>query len=288
MRSGAERLPKRGGAAVSWWRQPALALAGAALVLAVAAYARTFAVLWRLWSHNDNYSHGFLIPPVALALVWLMRRSLAETPHRPSWAGLPVVAAAALLHIAGIRGDVAMFQSYSFIFLVAGLVWSWFGLGMLRQAWFPIAFLAFAAPTFPVFINQVSFRLKALAAFGSVEIAQGLGVAVARQGMDLIFPSGTMTIEGACSGLNSLIALMAMGALFAHLGQGAAWRRVLLFLLAVPVAVAANVVRITSLCIYAALTDTDRATGLFHDVGGFVLYGFALVALLIVKRVLRC
>ena len=287
MRNGAERLPNPGGAAVSWWRQPALALAGAALVLAVAAYARTFSVLWRLWSHNDNYSHGFLIPPVALALVWLMRKALAATPHRPSWAGLPVVAAAALLHIAGIRGDVAMFQSYSFIFLVAGLVWSWFGLGMLRKVWFPIAFLAFAAPTF-VFINQVSFRLKALAAFGSVELAQGLGVAVARQGMDLIFPSGTMTIEGACSGLNSLIALMAMGALFAHLGQGAAWRRVLLFLLAVPVAVAANVVRITSLCVYAALTDTERATGLFHDVGGFVLYGFALVALLIVKRALRC
>jgi exosortase len=181
-----------------------------------------------------------------------------------------------------------MFQAYSFIFVTAGLVWTWFGLRLLRRAWFPIAFLVFAAPTFPVFINQVSFRLKTLAAFGSVQLAQALGVAVERQGMDLFFPSGVMTIEGACSGLNSLIALMAMGALFAHLGNGPAWRRVLLFLASVPVALGANIVRITSLSVYAGLTDTTRATGLFHDIGGFVLYGVALLSLLLVKKVLRC
>lgn len=287
MRGEAESMSRPGPAAARW-RHPAVPLAVLAGLLVVIAYARTFAVMWRLWSHNDNYSHGFLIPPVALGLVLLARRSLAATPARASWGGLPLVAASVLLHVAGIRGDVAMFQAYAFILLLAGVTWSWFGLAILRRIWFPIAFLAFAAPTFPVFINQVSFRLKTLAAVGSVELAQAFGVAVARQGMDLIFPSGTMTIEGACSGLNSLIALMAMGALFAHLGHGPAWRRILLFVLAVPVAVAANVVRISSLCVYAAFTDTERATGLFHDIGGFVLYGFALVALLVVKRLLRC
>lgn len=266
-----------------------LALVGAgALGMIVVAYGRTFGVLWRMWSHNDNYSHGFLIPPVSVLLVWLMRRSIAAEPRAASWGGLPLLLLGTLLHIAGIRGDVSMFQAYSLIFLVAGLVWTWFGWRVLRRVWFPIAFLAFAAPTFPVFINQVSFRLKTLAAFGSVQLAQGMGVAVSRQGMDLRFPSGVMTIEGACSGLNSLIALMAMGALFAHLGTGAPWRRVLLFLLAVPVALAANIVRLTGLCVYAALADTTRATGLFHDIGGFVLYGFALLALLVLKRLLRC
>jgi exosortase len=144
------------------------------------------------------------------------------------------------------------------------------------------------APTFPVFINQISFRLKTMAAFGSVSLAQALGVAVYRQGMDLYFPSGIMTIEGACSGLNSLIALMAMGALFAYMGSGPLWRRVVLFLFSLPIAVAANIVRISSLCVFAALTTTERATGLFHDIGGFVLFGFALVAMALSKKVLRC
>jgi exosortase len=241
-----------------------------------------------MWSHNDNYSHGFLIAPISVLLVWLMRKSLAAIPSVPSWKGVPVVFAAILLHVAGIRGDVSMFQAYSLVLLTAGLVWTWFGWPKLRRVWFPIAYLAFAAPTFPVFVNQISFRLKTIAAHGSVSLAQSLGVAVTRQGMDLYFPTGVMTIEGACSGLNSLIALMAMGALFAHLGSGPAWRRVLLFLASIPVALAANIVRITALAVYAGLTDTTRATGLFHDIGGFVLYGVALVSLLVVKRLLRC
>jgi exosortase len=188
----------------------------------------------------------------------------------------------------GIRGDVAMFQAYSFIGLLAGLIWCWFGRAMLRRVLFPVVFLVFMAPTFPVFINQISFRLKTLAAIGSVSLAQALGVTVTRQGMDLHFPSGMMTIEGACSGLNSLIALMAMGALFAYLGSGSGWRRLLLFLCSVPIAVAANIVRISSLCVYAAFSTTERATGLFHDIGGFVLFGFALLAMALTKRILRC
>ena len=228
------------------------------------------------------------MPPIALGLLWIMRRKLAAIPAAPAWGGLPLLLAGVGLHVVGIRGDVTMFQANSLVLVLAGLVWTWFGWPMLRQAWFPILFLTFGNPTFPALVNLVSFRLKAIAAFSSVELARSLGVAVTRQGMDLHFPTGTMTIEGACSGLNSLIALMAMGALFAHLGTGPAWRRWLLFLLSVPVALGANIVRITSLAVFAALTDTTRATGLFHDIGGFVLYSVALLSLVILKRILRC
>ncbi len=260
----------------------------AALALISVAYGRTVAVLWRMWSHNDAYSHGFLIAPISLFLAWTLRRQLRDTPVVPTWTGLPVVALAVLLHLAGIRGGVTMFQAYSLILLVAGLIWTWFGTGILRRLAFPIAFLVFGAPTFPVIVNQLSFRLKSIAAFGSVFLAQLIGVSVSLQGMDLYLPTGIMTIEGACSGLNSLIALLALGALFAYLGTGAAWRRWLLFACSIPVALAGNIVRITSLCVYAGLTDTTRATGLFHNIGGFVLFGFALLAMLLLKRLLRC
>jgi exosortase len=286
----AESIEERGAQPQGWTPGrvgPILAAVGALALIAVA-YGRTASTLWRMWSHNDAYSHGFLIAPVSIFLAWSMRKQLRETPAAPTWAGLPVVAAAVLLHVAGVRGDVTMFQAYSLIFLLAGLTWTWFGGAMLRKAAFPIAFLVFAAPTFPVIVNGVSFRLKSIAAFGSVFLAQAMGVSVNRQSMDLYFPTGMMTIEGACSGLHSLIALMALGALFAYLGTGAAWRRWLLFLCSVPVALAGNIVRITSLCVYAGLTDTTRATGLFHDIGGFVLFGFALAAMFILKRLLRC
>jgi len=272
----------------AWGRSALLASGAVALLLIVYAYAGTFTTLWRAWSHNDNYSHGFLILPISLVLVFRLRKELRATPVRPTWTGLPLVAGSALLQIVGIRGDVAMFQAYSFIGLTGGLVWTWFGGAIMRRLAFPIIFLVFMAPTFPVFINQVSFRLKTVAAFGSVRLAQLLGVSVSRQGMDLLFPTGVMTIEGACSGLNSLIALMAMGALFAYMGSGALWRRWLLFLLSIPVALGANIARISSLCVYAAFTDTEKATGLFHDVGGFVLFGVALISMMVLKRLLRC
>lgn len=286
----AEPIADRGPRPRGWIQGPAPLIVAAigALALIAVAYGRTAATLWRMWSHNDTYSHGFLIAPVSLFLVWSLRKQLRETPAAPSWAGLPVVAAAALLHVAGVRGDVTMFQAYSLILLLAGLTWTWFGRGILRRVAFPIAFLVFAAPTFPVIVNQVSFRLKSLAAFGSVSLAQAMGVSVNREAMDLYFPTGRMTIEGACSGLHSLIALMALGALFAYLGTGAAWRRWLLFACSVPVALAGNIVRITSLCVYAGLTDTTRATGVFHDIGGFVLFGFALLSMILLKRLLRC
>jgi len=266
------------------WVWPAVV---AALCL-IPAYAKTFSVLARTWAHNPNYSHGFLIPLVTAVLIWRLRQTLAATPARPTFQGLPLVLVAILLQIAGVRGDVTMFQAYSFILLLAGLVWTWFGYRMLRVLAFPLLFLVFMAPTFPFFINQVSFRLKTVAAFGSVRLAQAMGVAVTRQGMDLYFPTGAMTIEGACSGLNSLIALMALGSLFAYLGTGSMTRRWVLFLLSVPVALAANIVRITSLCVYAALTDTTRATGLFHDIGRYVLFGVALITLAGCKKALRC
>jgi exosortase len=252
------------------------------------AYGGTLSTLWRMWSHNANYSHGFLILPVSIFLIWRERGLLAALPTRSSWAGLSLVATAMVLQLAGVRGDVSMFQAYSFIVLLAGLIWTWWGRPVLRKLAFPLLFLIFMAPTFPVLINLVSFRLKTVAAVESVRLAQAFGVAVTRQGMDLYFPTGMMTIEGACSGLNSLIALLALGSLFAYFSSAALWRRWLLFLFAVPVALGANIVRITSLCVYAALSTTERATGLFHDIGGFVLFGVALLCLAALKRLLRC
>ncbi len=293
-RNAAETWPRRdlgpGRPALPGTAERALLIGSAVLTLAfvAVAYAHTAHSLARAWIHNSNYSHGFLILPIALFLVWNQRKSLGRIESAPSWGGFVFLVPGILLQIVGIRGEVTMFQAYSLILVLAGLVWTWFGPRILRAVAFPLVFLVFAAPTFPVFMNQISFRLKTVAAVGSVNAARALGVTVSRQGMDLLFPNGSMTIEGACSGLNSLIALMALGALFVHLGRGPLWRRLILFVLSVPVALAANLVRITSLCVYAGLTNTERATGLFHDIGGFVLFGVALLILFSVKKALRC
>jgi exosortase len=112
-------------------------------------------------------------------------------------------------------------------------------------------------------------------------------VLLRRDGMSLFIAGGELRVENPCSGLRSLIALLATGAVFAYLQPGRPWRRALLFLSAIPVAMVANVVRITLLLLVAHYVGVKQATGKFHDWSGLALYVVALGGLLLMRRVLR-
>ncbi|MDM7916108.1 MAG: exosortase/archaeosortase family protein [Candidatus Eisenbacteria bacterium] len=140
------------------------------------AYASTFQGLFRVWLHNPNYSHGFLIPPVAAWLLWRQRRSLALTEARPAWTGVVLLVPAFLLQLAGLRGDVMILQGISLVLALGGVVWQIHGSAAIRRAAFPLAFLLFMVPALPWFLNTISFRLKILAARTAVWAAQALSL----------------------------------------------------------------------------------------------------------------
>ncbi len=262
----------------------ALALVGFAF-----AHSGTVRVLWRVWMHNPNYSHGFLIPPIALWLLWRERKSfVGDVDPRGSLYGILIMVPAVILQIFGLRGDIATAQGLSFILAIAGTIWMLFGGRVFRRAAFPLAFLGFMIPTFPWFINVASFKLKLIAAQSAVAFSQAIGIAVQREGVNMVFPGGVLSVENACSGLRSLIALLALGALFAYLSSGRIWKRVLLFALTLPIAVLANAIRIAGLCVYASVASVQGAAGLFHDVGGYALFAVAFLLLLLSRKVLRC
>ncbi len=261
---------------------------GILALLIVGIYHETFVSLWRVWEHNPNYSHGFLIPGVTAVLIWLKRKALREEAIRPSALGLPIVAMGIVLQMAGLRGDIVIFQGNSLLLVLFGLVLHFAGTGWFRQMAFPIFYLAFMNPFPPIFQNEVSFRLKQLAAAGAATVSGWLGILIQRDGMSLFLPTGVMRIENACSGMQSLISLMALGALFAYFARGDIVRRVLLFLASIPIAVIVNIIRISALCIVGNAAGVEVATGLFHDVSGFVLFGVGFVLLSGTRRLLRC
>lgn len=250
------------------------------------AYHRTALELWTTWRTNDNYSHGPLVPLVALALIWLRRRRLAEVAPAPDARGLGLVAFACLLQIAGVRADLFALQGWSFIVLLFGLSLTFLGRTLTRRLAFPIAYLAFML-TFPPFVmNQLSYALKEiavrLASFG----AEALGVTHQRWGMTIYLASGVLRIENPCSGLRSLLALFATGALFAYVQPGGGWRRAAMLLASIPIAVLGNVVRLLLLIVVGHYRSVAFATGAFHDLTGYVLYAVALAAMLVTRRVL--
>jgi exosortase len=265
------------------------AVAAAVLVVALAAavYGRTFVTLWGTWLSNPNYSHGYLIPPVAAFVLWLERRRFAASVGRGTPWGLAVAVVALAVHLLSIRAGVFMTQGYSFVLLLFGVSLLFFGGRATRVAWFGLGYLVFMLPMPPFLMNVVSFNLKLLAARAGSAIAAHLGIPLVRSGVTIHLPAGSLRIADPCSGLRSLIALVALGALYAYLMKGPTWKRVVLFASAVPLAVIANVVRISVLCAVANVWGVDTALGFFHDFSGLFLFLIAFAGLVVVRKVLR-
>jgi exosortase len=263
------------GAHPATWIGPTVLVLGLLIVI----YHRTVAALWSVWTTNDNDSHGPLIPLVSLAIVWSRRRRIAATPRAPSAAGLAVVALACALQVVGVRADVFALQGYSMVLMLIGLSLALGGVAVTRLLAFPILYLGFML-TFPPFVmNQLSYALKEIAVRLSTHAAELLGVTLRRTGMTLLLGNGMLQIENPCSGLRSLLAMLATGAVFAMLQPGAVWRRALLGLLAIPVAIFANAVRLTLLIVVAHYAGVPRAMGAVHDVSGYLTFALALAGL---------
>jgi len=251
-------------------------------------YGQTLVTLWRTWGSNPNYSHGYLIPPVALFLLWRARTRFLDARGSGSPAGLVLVVVALLGHIVSIRAGVFMTQGYSLVLLLFGIALFFYGGRATRAVWFPLAYLVFMLPMPPYLMNVIAFRLKVLAARWGSGIAVRLGIPLARSGMTIHIPAGSLRIADPCSGLRSLIALVALGALFAYLTEGKSWKRIVLFASAVPLAVLANVIRISVLCVVANVWGIEAALGFFHDFSGLLLFMIAFVGLVVVRKLLRC
>jgi exosortase len=253
--------------------------AGLAAALLAVVYHRTMASLWTTWMTNDNYSHGPLVPLVSLALVWSRRRTLAARPVEPQAAGLGIIAFACFLQVAGVRADVFALQGWSLVTMLFGLSLTFLGLPRTRVLAFPIGYLGFMLTFPPIVMNQLSYALKEVAVQLSTRVAELLGVTLRRNGMTLLLETGTLRIENPCSGLRSLLAMLATGAIFALFQPGGRWRRGAMLALAVPIAMLGNAVRLTLLIVVAHYAGVPAAMGALHDLSGYLVFAVALAAL---------
>ncbi|MFN8589307.1 MAG: exosortase/archaeosortase family protein [Candidatus Eisenbacteria bacterium] len=259
--------------AVAWAQAAALVAVGAVM------YHRTAAGLWETWTTNDNYSHGPLVPLTSAALVWLRWDKLRALAPRPDARGLWLVALGCVMQVVGTRADLFAVQGWSLLPLLFGLSLTFFGRAVTHMLAFPLGYLAFMLTFPPIVMNTLSYALKELAVAASLKIAAFAGTHVRRDGMSLFLPTGELRVENPCSGLRSLVALVATGTLFAYFQRGGAWRRIAVLLAAVPIALAGNIARLATIVILADRTSVAQATGRFHDASGYVLYAVSLALL---------
>jgi len=235
------------------------------------------------WWRDENYSHGFLIPIVSLYLVAKRWDSLKRDPISPSWWGPVLVAWGLFVLIIGVAGAELFTMRISFIFVIVGLILCLFGKDVLKSLSFPIFFLVFMIPLPYIVYNSLTLPLKIIASKLAVYFLSPLGIPVFREGSIIYFPEMTLEVVEACSGIRSLMALIALGTLFSYFFQSSLLRRILLVSSTIPIAILANALRITITGVLAFYLGLKVAHGFFHYLSGWLVFLIAFVCLMLIN-----
>ena len=259
---------------------------GSALVgaLTLAVYCRVLAKLVTDWWQIPDFSHGFLVPIFAAYLVWAKRKTLLNIKVAPTWSGVAVVALGLVVLLLGVYGAELFLSRISLVILLAGLVLSFGGWQLLKELRFPLLVLLLAIPIPAIIFNEITFPLQILASKLAGALLPLFGVPVLREGNIIELSAMKLEVAEACSGIRSLMSLFTLAIFYGYFLEKSFPRRVILALASIPIAIAANAVRIfgTGLCVQ--YWDPDKAVGFFHEFSGWVIFLVSLGCLFIVHR----
>ena len=256
-----------------------------AIVLIGLMYGQVLADLALDWWNEPAYSQGMLIPPLALYIAWLRKSSTFVHPINPDNRALVLVAFACFTFLLGKLAVEFFLMRISFVILLAALTWTFWGLNRLRSLAFPFLLLSTMVPFPVIFYNALSAPLQLFASDVSARMAQALGVSVYRDGNIIQLANTSLGVAEACSGLNSLSALIVAGLLVGHLLCSRVITQIVVVVLSVPTAIGVNILRVTGTAILADY-NPEFAMGFYHSFSGWlvflvgfgVLYGFAKTA----------
>jgi len=256
------------------------------LGLVILLFSSTFSWLVYNWLNNSYYSHGFLVPLVSAFFFWRKREVFAPENRHPSSLGLVVLAVSLVGFLAAQIWQAHHVSAMAFILLLAGLALYFLGKEATLRLAFPLAFLLFMVPL--PFINRLSPTLEAFTASLSTSVVSLLGIPAVNQGSQIRLPDSSFVVGAACSGLNSTVALATLVVIFVYIVEGTNLAKAVLLAMAVPIALAANLFRVSSLLVIAHFFGAEAGMKYFHDYSSPVLFLLAFGLLILVSRVVGC
>lgn len=266
---------------VSIARRPALALP---VALAAVAFALLFAkpaqLMVRDWWTNPEAGHGLLLAPLALWLGW--RRGL-RADRRPQvvWGVLILTSAVLLRYLSGLAAEVFTMRVSMLMALAALVVFLW-GWRQLLHWWLPVALLFLSIPWPALITNALALPLQFQASRMGAALLRSRDIPVLLAGNVINLPGHQLFVTEACSGLRSLTALLSLGLLVGGLWLRTPVARILLLLLAIPVAIVINAIRVFFTGFLVYFVDPKLGEGFMHMTEGWLLFivAFGLLALL--------
>lgn len=264
------------------------ALAAVPAVAVAIVYLPVFAHAVDVWRSDEELSFGFAVPAVAATMLAFRRRALAAAAGDGHPAGLAVLAAGLLLLLAGARANVHALAALSFLPVVLGSVAYLQGAAAARTAAVPTALVTGSLALYRGLLAPLGFVMQQLTAQASAAAAGAVGVPVRRSGVDLFTPHVHLVVAQACSGMDSLLALLCLGVLFVSLVRASLPRRLLLMALILPIVLAANVARVTLVLVLSGPLGRMVEQGTLHDLLGATLFVVATSMFLAAGLALRC
>ena len=257
------------------------AYAGTLLVtgLVIFLYRDVFYGLVSDWYNDPDYSHGFLVPFLSAYFIWERWDDLKKKKIAPSLLGPVALCFGLACLVIGLVGAELYVQRFSLIIVLAGLVLLILGWRYLWILSFPIGFLIFMIPLPAIVVNTIAFPLQLFAAETATFCLFSLGIPVLREGNLIMLASITLEVAEACSGLRSLLSLLALGTVYGYFSQDTVWKRWVLVILSIPIAIVANAFRVSGTGILAHYFGVEAAEGFYHTFEGWIVFVVAFVLL---------
>jgi len=249
-------------------------------------------VLWQ----GEDWQHCYIVPFAIAGMIWFERKNLPDAPFERSWAGLALAIFGLFVYWVGYRADNIFIAYASFQILTGGVILWLLGWTWAKALFIPWAFLIFLYPL--TFLdNLIAFPLRMVMSEASVGVLNAVGVGCIKSGTAILSapdPIGglkagarfSVDVADPCSGIRSLFALMMVSALYGYFTQKGIWRKAVLFLCSIPLAIAGNLARILMLTIGTIVMGPEIAIGtleeptFFHMLAGYLVFAVALGGML--------
>jgi len=252
----------------------------------VLAFHSTINGLLNTWSGNEDYSHGFLIIPVSLFLIWRKRQDLAKLKKYSSTSGLAIIVMSLFFYLFSKFAGILTLAPIAMVFTIWGIVLYLYGYQVIKHLAFPLFFLFFMIPIPSQIYASLTVPLQLLVTKISTGILAFTGMPVYAEGNLVFLPNNKLQVVNACSGLRSMTSILTLSALFGYLLLNSFWSKSLLFLSGIPISIVVNIIRIVLLAVVSHFFTMDIGTEPFHSLLGVTVFIFALVFLFVFKSLL--
>jgi len=251
----------------------------AALIAIIWAYWPTLVAMVDQWYSQPDYSHGFLVIPIALFFLWTRRSTLPGDDLQPCMWGVVLLLAAAAGRILAGRYYLLPLDGWTLPIAVAGAVWLLYGKALLKWSWPAIVFMWFMVPIPYSAERWLSVPLQAVATRLSTATLVMLGEGAIAEGNVILLGDNRLFVDEACSGLRIFVGIFALAFAFVLFSRWSWWQKVLVLLAALPVAIVANVTRIVVTGLMYQWISSEAGQKFSHDAAGFIVIPLAAALL---------